>query len=177
MTVDDLRLIGDRILVRPDPKEAVSEGGLVIPETVLADNPNYYYVSGVVVKLGDGWREDVYECSNQQCRYRSRRTAGEYCPICRASQTLYAVGDGRRPFDVKVGDRVHFGRFDGKQVDLTDPMGDLQRVSLHLQMLGLTRFLILREVEIRGVLTDGARVTSGYVPASRGRVTPGLTPV
>lgn len=159
MTIDELRLIGDRVLVRPDAKEDRSEGGLVIPEVVLADNPNYYYVTGVVVKLGQGVRDDVYECANQQCRYQARRQAGERCPVCSATQRFMSSGD-RRPFDVKIGDRVHFGRFAGKQIEVD----------------GGERLLVMREIEIRGVLDDAARVTPGYEPARWNKPTTGLTP-
>lgn len=187
MTLDEIRPFGDRILVRPDAKHAQTEGGLHIPETVLADNPNYYYVSGVVVKLGDGYREDVYECCNQQCRYESRRTVGEYCPVCKATQKLAYADSGVHQFDLNVGDRVLFGRFAGKQIEVeaqqlfsvelhTQYDGLLLGISTHEPPIEKTRYLLMREVEVLGVLDTDARVTPGYEAAKWNKPTKGLTP-
>ena len=117
MTLAEVRPFGDRLLVRPDPKLQTTEGGLIIPDVVTADNPNYFTMTGVVLKLGDGIREDVYRCQNAQCRHESRRTVGERCPICGATQALRQA-DERRPFDCAVGDRVLFNRFAGKQIEV-----------------------------------------------------------
>lgn len=185
MRLDEIRLFGDRILVRPDPKEAQSEGGLFIPETVLADNPNFYYVTGTVVALGDGYREDIYECANAQCRYQARRTAGEYCPVCKATQVLAHVGE-RRPFEVRVGDRVHFGRFAGKQIELTlNWLGPIETTVIDGHLVDVrsgmindkAKYLIMREVEVQGIVTDNARVTPGYEAARWNKPTKGLTPI
>lgn len=173
MTLEEIQPFGDRLLVLPDPKAATSAGGLHIPDVVLADNPNYFYVSGTVLKLGDGYREDVYECCNQQCRYQARRTVGEYCPVCKATQRLVSSDLEVRPFDVQVGDRVLFGRFAGKQLECeVDSQGygkawDRPRVTV----------LMMREVEILGVLTGDEQAMPGYQSADfRQKATSGLTP-
>lgn len=170
MRVDEVRPFGDRILVRPDPKLETSDGGIYVPETVRADNPNYYTMTGVVVALGDGIRDDVYECKNQQCRQQWRRTANERCPVCGATMGLRSTG-GRMAFDVAVGDRVVFGRFAGKQVELeVDPVEAFQ-AGFRLAEMGptLVKFFIMRESEVLGVIDAGARVLPGYVPASWNR--------
>lgn len=164
MTVDELRPFGDRILVRPDPRPEMA-GTIHIPETVRADNPNYYGMTGTVVKLGDGYREDVYECCNRQCRYESRRTVGERCPLCGATQFLAYADSGLHQFDLRVGDRVLFGRFAGKQVELEDGTARPPRV------------LLMREVEVWAVVTGDERVQPGYQAASWGQPTAGVTPV
>lgn len=165
MTLDEIRPFGDRLLVRPDSKYPHTEGGLHIPGAVLADNPNYYTVSGEVVQVGDGYREDVYECLNHQCGYQSRRTVGEYCPVCKATQRLAYADSGVHGFDVAVGDRVLFGRFAGRQIRV-EPSAAGPAETL----------LIMREVEVLGVLTTDARVTPGYEAARWHTPTKGLTP-
>lgn len=209
MKLEEVGVFADRILVRPDPKEAVSEGGLHIPETVLADNPNYFYVSGVVLKLGDGYREDVYECLNHQCRYQTRRTVGEYCPVCKATQNLAYADSGVHAFGVRVGDRVLFGRFAGKQIEVTERWMFSQKTRLASGGMWKERYgdftepfmsaydfdrrgwmdetnrregdhtykaLLMREVEVLGILTGDARVTPGYEAAKWSKTSKGLTP-
>lgn len=179
MTLNELKPFGDRLIVRPDPKVKETDGGLVIPDVVLSDNPNYFTMTGVVLKLGDGIREDVYRCQNKQCGYESRRTVGERCALCGASMTLIEAEDVR-PFDVAVGDRVLFNRFAGKQVEVEESfvkiprrldvaagmsvpideygrIGYVEETTLHVKTL-----LIMREIEILGVLDDDARVLPGY---------------
>lgn len=147
MTIAELRPHGDRLLVRPDPKVATTEGGLTIPASVLADNPNYFSMTGTVVKLGDGVREDVYQCANHQCQYQCRRGLGERCPICGAVQKLAYADSGHHAFDVAVGDRVVFNRFAGKQIEAEDQP---------------VKMLMMREIEVLGVLTGDERVLPGY---------------
>lgn len=54
LTVDQIRPIRNQVLVRPDPPPTVSAGGIHIPETVNANNPNYYTMTGVVMATGKG---------------------------------------------------------------------------------------------------------------------------
>lgn len=186
MTLDQIKPHGDRLLVRPDPKLAETEGGLVIPDTVLADNPNYYTMTGTVVKIGDGVREDVYQCVNHQCRMEARRMVGERCPKCGAVQRLVSADGDVHAFDVQVGDRVLFGRFAGKQIEVEefkiDIMGGIMSngiVEFGDVVRGVpccARYLMLREVELLGVLTGDERVLPGYEPAQWNKPTKGLTP-
>ena len=167
MTLDELRPFGDRLLVRPDPRPEMA-GVIHIPQTVQADNPNFYSMTGTVLKLGDGVREDVYECCNRQCRYESRRTVGERCSLCGATQVLAYAGSGVHQFDLSVGDRIVFGRFAGKQIEIEDsaaPESQQQRV------------LIMREVEVIGVLDGDETVLPGYESARWNKPTKGITPV
>ena len=157
MTVDDVVMFGDRILVRPDPKIETSDGGLVIPDVVLADNPNFYTMTGRVLKLGDGMREDVYRCNNAQCGRESRRQVNERCPTCGATQRLLQA-EAVRPFDVRVGDRVLFNRFAGKEIEVCDQP---ERIGL-MGPDPREKLLIMREIEVLGVLDDNARVLPGY---------------
>lgn len=165
LSIDGIRPFGDRILVRPDP-QVETIGSIVVPQTVKADNPNYYTMTGTVIRLGDGFREDVYECQNRQCGYQSRRTVGDYCPICKASQKLLYADSGLHAFDVAVGDRVVFGRFAGKQieVDAGQPWG-----------VPTPKYLVIREVEIIGVLSGDEQVLPGYQGAKMGKASSGVT--
>ena len=48
-----LKPFGDRLLVKPDSQ--IRQIGLIhIPDTVRADNPNYFTMTGIVVDKGDG---------------------------------------------------------------------------------------------------------------------------
>lgn len=60
-------------------------------------------------------------------------------------------GEQEQPFDVAVGDRVHFNRFAGKQVTAPDDG---------------VRYLVMRAHEIDLVLDDGHVVFHGYEAAS-----------
>jgi co-chaperonin GroES (HSP10) len=172
VTLDQIQLFGDRLLVRPDAKYETSEGGLHIPQTVLADNPNYYTMTGTLLRLGDGYREDVYECLNQQCRYQSRRTVGEWCPVCRATQQLAYADSGVHAFEVRVGDRVLFGRFAGRPIRVCEGVdGPRSSGPSGAQ----TTLLIMREVEVLGIVDDAARVLPGYQAAEFGRASAGVT--
>ncbi len=191
MTLNDLKPFGDRLIVRPDAKAQTTEGGLIIPDVVTADNPNYFTMTGVVLKLGDGIREDVYRCSNKQCGYESRRTVGERCAICGATQTLI-VAEDVRPFDVVAGDRVLFNRFAGKQVEVEEsvlvvpmhPPTDEEAARYYkpgeitLSVSGESwnevrreKVLIIREVEVLGILDDDARVLPGYEAPAWAKIT------
>lgn len=159
--LEDVRPFGDRILVRPDPRPEMA-GAIHIPQTVTADNPNYYSMTGTVLKLGDGVREDVYECCNRQCRHQCVRQVGERCPLCGATQLLREAGE-RHQFDLKIGDRVVYGRFAGKQIEGVD--GEAERP------------IMMREVEVIAVLDGDETVLPGYQPASWNKPTKGVTPV
>jgi hypothetical protein len=78
----NLRPIKDQIVVLPDPP--VKTFGLIeFPDAVLAENPNYFSMTGVVVKLGDGIQHHTFECIN--CGTQTYEDEGK-CPGCR--QTL-----------------------------------------------------------------------------------------
>lgn len=185
MTLAEIRPYGDRLLVRPDAKHATTDGGLAIPQSVLADNPNWFNMTGTVIKIGDGVREDVYQCVNHQCRYECRRAVGERCPICGAVQRLMQAGEVHA-FDVAVGDRVMFGRFAGKQIEVDDDVmafdvvcgvgvvGGAGGMRLESQK---QRYLMMREIEVIGVLTGDEKVLPGYEAANWSKPTAGLTPV
>lgn len=44
-----LRAIGSKVIVRPDAPPEQSEGGILIPQTVNRDNPNYFPMTGTVL--------------------------------------------------------------------------------------------------------------------------------
>lgn len=137
LTLDQITPVKDQVLVVPDPVKAISDGGIHIPETVRADNPNYYTMTGVVVKVGLG-----------------------------------AFVDGeRKPVAVQAGDRVVFGRYAGKQIevheavfwpDAHDPI--LAAIQNHDVLWRSKRVLMLREPEIIGK-TDGEYIEPGYQAA------------
>lgn len=156
MTADQLRPTGDRILVRPDPREKFSAGGLEIPDSLLAENPNYFSMTGVVVRLGDGLRDDTYRCTS--CQVEGPRPKMDRCPNCSALMVLHEAGQPHA-FDVQVGDRVLFNRFAGKQIDLDEPI----------------RHLMMRESEVLGIVDGDHRILPGYEAAKWGKVTDGTT--
>lgn len=189
LRLDELVMFGDRILVDPDEKHAMSEGGLHIPPTVLKDNPNYYNMTGIVLKLGDGVMQHTFQCIN--CLALAPQDDGP-CPGCHQplgnkNCKLYQAGDERHDFDVQVGDRVLFNRFAGRQVELElpDVTGDLAGPTKLGQISQLRenfgwgkpskRFLIMRESEVLGVVGGEHRITPGYQAPRWGKVTDGLT--
>lgn len=119
LTLDQIIPIKDQVLVIPDPVKTVSDGGIHIPETVNANNPNYYTMTGVVVKTGAG-----------------------------------RIEDGQRvPVQVQAGDRIVFGRYSGKQIELEDR----------------SRVLMMRESDVIG-LADTDYVQPGYQAPAFSRV-------
>lgn len=160
--LDQVEMFGDRILVDPDEKHDTSEGGLHIPPSVLRDNPNYYNMTGIVVRLGDGVMRHTFQCLN--CNALSPQDEGS-CPGCHQplgnkNTRVFEASDERYAFDVQVGDRVLFNRFAGKQVELED---------------AAKRFLIMRESEILGIVEGAHRIVPGYKAPKAGKVTDGLT--
>lgn len=156
--LEQIRPFGDRLIVRPDPK-VEEQGTIVLPDVAKADNPNWYTVSGVVLKVGDGMRDDEWKCSNRQCGRIERRRVNHRCSVCGATAQLYRSAD-RRPFDVKPGDRVTFNRFAGKQIEIGTPdrWGNGERV------------LVMREMEVLGVVEGAAELLPGYERPSWDRV-------
>lgn len=164
LTIEHLRMVGDRILVDPDERLSVSEGGLHIPDTVLADNPNYFGMSGIVVKVGDGREDAWYQCVS--CERIGREARGS-CPRCHLQLAgtnirLHSAAPGKLPFDVEVGQRVVFNRFAGKQVVIDQADGTATK-----------RYLIMREWEVLGVTEGGSRITPVYEAPKYGKVTDG----
>lgn len=180
LRVDQLAMFGDRVLVDPDPKHEQSEGGLHIPETVLADNPNYYNMTGIVVRLGDGVMRHTFQCIN--CLALAPQEDGP-CPGCHQplgnkNTRLFEAGDERYAFGVEVGERVLFNRFAGKQVELvTAPPWRVMSLGIHDQSPPLPkhRFLIMRESEILGIVEGAHRILPGYQAPKWGKVKDGLT--
>jgi chaperonin GroES len=53
-----LKPFGDRLLVKPD-EQPEKIGSIYVPETVNADNPNYFTMTGIVIDKGQGaWSEE-----------------------------------------------------------------------------------------------------------------------
>ena len=171
LTLDQVRPFGDRILVRPDAKHTLTESGLHIPEVVQADNPNYYNMHGIVVRLGDGVRDE----------------------------------DGvLGPYSVKVGDRVVFNRYAGKQIEIEDPvdLGDQARDAINadgrnkivsVEAFGQTviqeaaramreapktyRYLMMHEHEALLVVDGEHRIAPVYEAPKWNKPSEGLTPL
>lgn len=183
--VDQLQMFGDRVLVDPDPKHEQSEGGLHIPQTVLADNPNYFNMTGIVVKLGDGVMRHTFQCLN--CLTLTPDDEGP-CPGCHQplgnrNTRLFEASPDRYQFGVQVGERVLFNRFAGKQVELrTHHMcrqeyrdGTVLNLVTEWEPTLEKRFLIMRESEILGVVEGEHRIVPGYKAPKWGKVSDGLT--
>lgn len=184
LRLDQLHMFGDRVLIDPDPKHEQSEGGLFIPPAVLKDNPNYYNMTGVVLQLGDGVMRHTFQCIN--CLALAPQDEGP-CPGCHQplgnkNTRLFEVGHERYAFGVEVGERVLFNRFAGKQVeirqdvfmaDASDPLlAEIQNREILTQP---KRMLIMRELEILGVVEGEHRIVPGYQAPKWGRVSNGLT--
>jgi co-chaperonin GroES (HSP10) len=198
LRLDQLQMFGDRVLIDPDPKHEQSEGGLFIPPAVLKDNPNYYNMTGVVVQLGDGVMRHTFQCIN--CLALAPQDEGP-CPGCHQplgnkNTRLFEAGDGRYEFGVSVGERVLFNRFAGKQVEIEQswdvfpgrPPSEADRAThegpgeivLSVNEYSHTekrpkRMLIMREIEILGVVEGEHRIVPGYQAPKWGRVSDGLT--
>lgn len=110
----NIKPIRGQVVVRPDPPAAPS-ALIIVPDSVKADNPNYFTETGVVVALAEhSYTED---------------------------------GEDARPFDVHIGDRVHFNRYAGKQVTCTDDS---------------TLYLVMLEKEITCVIDGEHAILHGY---------------
>ena len=93
MTEAQIRPFGDRVLVRPDAVATVTASGLlVMPESVLADNPNYYSVTGVVLRLGDGIRDEDGELRHFDVQVGDRAKFNRY-----AGTQIEVEREGQRP--------------------------------------------------------------------------------
>lgn len=182
LRVEQLTMFGDRVLVDPDPKHVQSEGGLHIPETVLADNPNYYTMTGVVVRLGDGVMRHTFQCIN--CLQLAPQDDGP-CPGCHQplgnkNTLLFETSDQRYAFGVEVGQRVLFNRYAGKQVHaltVAYALHELPERPTRAQFLATKthKFLIMRESEILGIVDGKHRILPGYQAPKWGKVADGLT--
>lgn len=64
-----------------------------------------------------------------------------------AAWSISDDGEERRPFDVQVGDRVHFNRFEGKEVFWEG-----------------VRYLFMHERDIRAIVPPDVTVFHGYEP-------------
>lgn len=52
-----LKPFGDRLLVKPD-EQPDKIGAIYVPQTVNADNPNYFTMTGIVVDKGQGGHDE-----------------------------------------------------------------------------------------------------------------------
>ena len=173
MTLAELRVLGDRLIVRPDPRPTMSEGGLIhLPETVTHGNeqtldPNYLSLTGLVVKLGDGLRWSTYACRHcgDEVVVTHPPSGTEKCAGCtyllsESNTRLIATDEDVQPFEVQVGDRVTFGRFAGRQVAVDDAP---------------ERHLIMRESEILGIVDADTVIRQVYEEPTWNKPTKGLT--
>lgn len=87
MQIDQLRLIGARVLVRRDEAEKQTDGGLHIPDA--AQTPAHKVLQGTVVKCGPGGRD--------------KHAARLPMPVAPGDRVLYGFLDG------------HDQEMDGKQ--------------------------------------------------------------
>lgn len=70
--------------------------------------------------------------------------------VALAEHSYTEDGEDARPFDVQVGDRVHFNRYAGKQVTCMDDS---------------TLYLVMIEKEIDCVIEGAHAILHGYQPA------------
>ncbi len=110
----NIKPIRGQVIVLPDPPPEASTI-IITPDTVKADNPNYFTETGRVVALAEHSYSDD--------------------------------GEEERPFDVEIGNRVHFNRYAGKQVTCEDDS---------------TLYLVMFEKDITAIVDDGHTVLHGY---------------
>ena len=164
MRLSEIRLFGDRVLVRPDVRDPLSDGGAIqIPDSVLSHNPNYYSMTGTVVRIGDGVAMHEWQC--RHCGRIGPEHKGA-CPglgcgwILQVPNLVLWASGPKRPLSVHVGDRILYNRYSGKQLDVTG-----QR----------TRLLLMREHEVYGLVEGAHRIRPGYEAPKWGKPTEGLT--
>lgn len=108
VSAETVRPLGDRVLVRRDPEERVTAGGLALP-----DRSTNIPRRGTVLRLGRGRKSiDCPQCGG--CGYDKtglHGAPGLYCEECRG-KTVTTL-----PFQVQVGDTVYFNKFGGIEVE------------------------------------------------------------
>lgn len=102
---------GNRVVVKPDELEEVTEGGIVIPNTVKEMHQQGQAMGRVVAIGPDSWLEGI--------EVVERLIDGEWKTVERRT-TGYS-----EPF-AEVGDRVFFARYSGLQVKGAD--GETYRI-------------------------------------------------
>lgn len=149
LTIDQITPIKDQVLVLPDPVKTVTAGGIHIPETVNANNPNYYTMTGVVVRTGQGRIEN-----------------GERVPVA------VKAGD-RIVFWRYCGKQIEV-ETEVFLPDAHDPA--LAAVQNERVLTQRHRVLMMRESDVMG-LAEGEYVAPGYVApkwsATKGTARPG----
>jgi chaperonin GroES len=123
-----LKPLKDNIIVRPDPPPAMI-GAIHVPENVPDENPNYLTMTGTVLAIGPGGYSTMHE--HQETR-----------------QTIW---EGHRtPMTVKVGERVCYNRYAGRQLKHDGEM-----------------LLVMHESEVMGIVPEGVGVgLPGYQEAT-----------
>ena len=114
---------GNRVVVKPDELEEVTEGGIVLPETVRAPHQQGQAMGRLVAAGPDSWVEST--------ELTERFIGGRWVPFERKTA-------GYSQAFAEIGDRVLFARYSGIQVtgadgetyrilndlDITTPIGD-----------------------------------------------------
>ena len=96
---------GDRVVIRPDKLEEVTEGGIIIAKTVL-DSHQHAQSTGILVAVGpDAWTHSV--------TLTERFIDGSWKPVERATT-------GYREAFALIGDRVSFAKYGGLSVEGKD---------------------------------------------------------
>ena len=103
---NSLKPLGSRVVIEPVEQDAVTAGGIVLPETAKEKSQK-----GKILSVGPGDRDE---------------------------------GGKRIPLDVKVGDRILFGKYSGTEIKLDNQ-----------------EYLIVREEEVLGVLEGAAKAAGG----------------
>ena len=142
------RPLQDRVLIRRIEEEEKTKGGIIIPDTAK-EKP----MEGEIIAAGPGTRDDDGKLRPLQDRILVRRVqeeektkGGIIIPDTAKEKPIegevIAVGNGKiledgsvRKLDVKVGDRILFGKYSGTEVKVD----------------GEDR-LILREDDILGII-------------------------
>lgn len=92
---------GDRIVVKPDEVEKVTEGGIIIPDAQADRHANAQTIGTLVAVGPDAWQhhtETIYRTINGELKLVEKRTVGYSEPFA------------------QVGDRVAFAKYGGLAV-------------------------------------------------------------
>src|SRR5512138_3614587 len=114
-----VRVLGHRVLIKPDAQETETESGLVLP-----DDRDHVAVSGTVVAIGEDGSEQGYRAYQQGVRdslavVQSMEQAWNFPAVLQVTREEVARMLRRHPdYDIGVGDRALFPPEAGQDVTI-----------------------------------------------------------
>lgn len=128
MSETPIKPIGHKILVKPDRGPVASEGGILIPDAYQNTPP----MSGIVVRVGDGWLRDRRTRSAAIARClaildesaEATSSATHAMTLAREEMGRYLMSIGSEESVARVGDRVIFPMEVGHEIVLGERTED-----------------------------------------------------